>query len=267
MRKIPYSILIFFKNLYNKSVHLKKGDYMKKHSNHLILALLFTILSRTLLSNSIQGLFNHIYDAQVWPGKESYSGPGSTLKETETIRKKIPELLREFNIKTLLDAPCGDFNWMQHVNLSYLDQYIGIDIVSDLIKKNKKIHENETHLFICANIIDDLLPQVDIILCRDCLVHLKFQDIWKTLTNMKKSRSIYLLTTTFPQVQSNHDLNKIVPQSNRGLKERVPWRPLNLQQAPFNFPKPLKLIKENCKHDKRYPDKSLGLWKIEDIKT
>ncbi len=232
---------------------------MKKYFNNLISILLLITLSKTLFSYSIQSVFTHIYNTQAWPGKESHSGPGSTLKETAAIRKRIPALLREFNIKTLLDAPCGDFNWMQHVDLSYLDRYIGLDIVSDLIQKNKQNYENETHLFMCANIVADPLPQVDIILCRDCLVHLKFQDILKTLQNMKKSGSVYLLNTTFPQTKLNQDLN------NRSLKKKVPWRPLNLQQPPFNFPEPLVLIKEECKHDKQYPDKSLGLWKIEDI--
>lgn len=229
---------------------------MKIYSNHLIPVLLLITLSKTFFSCSMQSVFTHIYNTQTWPSKESYSGPGSTLKETETIRKKIPILLQELNIKTLLDAPCGDFNWIQHVNLSFLDQYIGIDIVSDLIWTNKKKYENETHQFVCANIIADPLPQVDIILCRDCLVHLKFQDILKTLKNMKASRSIYLLTTTFPRLQSN-----------RNLKKTGQWRPLNLQRPPFNFPEPLVLMNEECKHDKKYPDKSLGLWKIEDIQT
>ena len=233
-----------------------QGYSMKRYFNHLVPVLLLITLSKTFFSYSMQSVFTHIYDTHAWPGKESYSGPGSTLKETEAIRKKIPALLQELNIKTLLDAPCGDFNWIQHADLNCLDQYIGIDIVADLIQKNRQKYENEIHRFVCANIIADPLPQVDIILCRDFLVHLRFQDILQTLKNMKKSRSIYLLTTTFPQIQSNRD-----------LKKTGQWRPLNLQRPPFNFPKPLVLIKEECKHDKRYPDKSLGLWKIKDIET
>ncbi len=229
---------------------------MKRCSNYLVPILLLIILPKTFFSYSMQSVFTHIYDTHAWPGKESYSGPGSTVKATETIRKKIPALLQELNIKTLLDAPCGDFNWIQHVDLSFLNQYIGIDIVSDLIQQNKQKYENETHLFVCANIVADPLPQADIILCRDCLVHLRFQDILKTLKNMKASRSIYLLTTTFPQIQSNRDLRKTGQ-----------WRPLNLQQPPFNFPEPLILINEEYKHHKRYPDQSLGLWKLEDIET
>jgi hypothetical protein len=42
-----------------------------------------------------------------------------------------------FSAKTLLDAGCGDFNWMRHVNLK-LDQYIGIDVVPELICENQR---------------------------------------------------------------------------------------------------------------------------------
>ncbi len=225
---------------------------MNRYSNYSLIFLL--LISVAKLSAYSKELFTHIYNTHAWPGKESYSGPGSTLKETAIIRKKIPELLQELNAKIFLDAPCGDFNWMQHVDLSCLDQYIGMDIVEPLIQKNKQKYENENRLFLCANIVTDPLPQADVILCRDCLVHLKFQDIRQALKNMKASGVTYLLTTTFPRIQLNRD-----------LKKTGQWRRLNLQRPPFNFPEPLALINEECKHHPKYSDKSLGLWKLEDI--
>ena len=225
---------------------------MNRYSNYSLIFLL--LISVAKLSAYSKELFTHIYNTHAWPGKESYSGPGSTLKETTIIRKKIPELLQELNAKIFLDAPCGDFHWMQHVNLSFLDQYIGMDIVEPLIQKNKQKYENENRLFLCANIVTDPLPQADVILCRDCLVHLKFQDIRQALKNMKASGVTYLLTTTFPRIQLNRD-----------LKKTGQWRRLNLQRPPFNFPEPLALINEECKHHPKYSDKSLGLWKLEDI--
>ncbi len=227
---------------------------MNRYSNYLLASLLLIMVSNQLFAHSTQNVFTHIYNTHAWPGKESYSGPGSTLKETTIIRKKIPELLQELNAKIFLDAPCGDFHWMQYVDLSFLDKYIGMDIVEPLIQKNKQKYENDNRLFLCANIITDPLPQGDVILCRDCLVHLKFQDIMQALKNMKASGVTYLLTTTFPHRRLNRD-----------LKKTGQWRPLNLQRPPFNFPEPLTLINEGCKYPPGYSDKSLGLWKIEDI--
>ena len=87
-------------------------------------------------------------------------------------------------------------------------------------------------------------------------IHLSFRDIFSTIKNFKKSKAKYLLTTTFPELRENRDIVT-------GC-----WRPINLQIKPFSFPKPIKLINE--KYEKyssngKDSDKSLGLWKLEDI--
>ena len=51
------------------------------------------------------------------------SGPGSSLVQTATIRRDIPALLASLGIRSFLDAPCGDFNWMRHVDLG-VERYI-----------------------------------------------------------------------------------------------------------------------------------------------
>lgn len=96
---------------------------------------------------------------------------------------------------------------------------------------------------------------MDLIFCRDCLVHLSLQDIWRSLHNVCASRSEYLLITTFTERVENHDI----------VTGR--WRTLNLEAAPFVFPRPLRLIKEGCTEDDGvYADKALGLWRVADIR-
>ncbi len=102
----------------------------------------------------------------------------------------------------------------------------------------------------------DELPEVDLIFCRDCLVHFSHSDIFKALTNIRRSGAIYLLTTTFSGRKENHDINT------------GEWRVLNFEAAPFHFPPPLRLLVENCTQQNSkgaYKDKSLGLWKISDF--
>jgi len=200
-------------------------------------------------------IFSEIYHNNSWSGQDSVSGPGSDLSATLVIRQEIPTLIKEVNARTLLDAPCGDFCWMKETELD-LDRYIGVDIVPDMIARNRQNYANETRTFVSSDITKDRLPQADVILCRDGLVHLSFKDIFSTIRNFKKSKSMYLLTTTFPQLRENGD---IVTGG---------WRPINLQKKPFSFPKPIKLINE--KYEKyssngKDSDKSLGLWKLEDI--
>jgi len=188
----------------------------------------------------------------IFGGKESRSGEGSSLLQTANIRREIPRLLKELNIETMLDAPCGDLFWIKEVDLP-VKEYIGIDIVEDLIIINNKKHKTEQRSFLELNIIENVIPKADLIFCRDCLVHLSFDQCRKVINNLKKSGSIYLLTTTFTERSENEELNGI-------------WRTLNLEKPPFNFPTPLQIINENCtEYNGDYSDKSLGLWRLEDI--
>lgn len=203
----------------------------------------------------ITSVFSEIYYNKGFGGQDSVSGPGSDLTQTSVIRQEIPILIKEINAKSLLDAPCGDFHWMKETKLD-IDRYIGGDIVPDLIAQNQQKYSCETMEFIVLDITKtkDDLPQVDIILCRDCLVHLSFKDITSAIRNFKKSKSKYLVTTTFTGLSKNRDI--ITGQ----------WRPINLQLPPFNFPEPIKLINEKCTEaGGKYSDKSLGLWKFDDV--
>ena len=203
---------------------------------------------------SHQAIFTKIYKKNSWGSAESVSGSGSTLEQTATIRVEIPKLLHQLNIKTLLDAPCGDLHWIQTIDLSMLDLYIGIDIVQELVATHRNTYANSKKTFELANIINDDLPRADLILCRDCLVHLCYKDIFSTLYNFRRSGAQYLLTTTHTNQASNKDINT------------GEWRPLNLQQPPFYFPKPLIIINEGCtEFNGAACDKSLALWRLEDV--
>lgn len=199
-------------------------------------------------------VFSDIWRSNVWTGEESVSGPGSSMSQTKEIRGKLPLLLKELHVKSFLDIPCGDFNWMKSVDLSYVDKYIGADIIPEMVETNNKCFSNKQRTFCLLDITKDSLPQVDLILLRDCLVHFSYEDIAKAIKNIKQSKSTYILTTIFSETVMNEDIIT-------GY-----WRPLNLQKPPFNFTKPLQLLNEKCTEQKgKYKDKSLGLWKIKDI--
>ena len=202
-----------------------------------------------------KSIFSDIYHNNIWDSNESVSGPGSTLEHTTVIRKELPILIKEFNIKTVLDIPCGDYNWMKEIKLD-LKKYIGYDIVPEIIIKNTKIYGNKKIEFKEINMIDNTLPSADLIICRDGLVHLSFKDIKSTIENFKKSKSKYLLTTTFTRQMKNKDILT------------GEWRLINLQEPPFNFPKAIKTINEKYKGDNgMYSDRCLCLYKIKDIKV
>jgi hypothetical protein len=203
-----------------------------------------------LVGKSQDQIFTDIYRKNKWGDDHSLSGPGSNLVQTEVIRKVLPILIEEIGCQSILDVPCGDFFWMKLINLKI--QYIGGDIVSELIDKNQKQYGNNRRKFISIDITKNILPKADLVLCRDCLVHLSNDHAISALKNIKESGSTYLLTTTF--IKSR--LNKEIPTGS--------WRSVNLQLPPFNLPPPLRLIDEKCPIND-YQDKSLGLWKTEDI--
>ncbi len=79
-------------------------------------------------------VFTQIYHSNRWGSAESVSGFGSEIKNTEVLAAALPRLFRELDIRTLLDLPCGDFNWMSRVNMDGID-YLGADIVEALVER------------------------------------------------------------------------------------------------------------------------------------
>jgi len=197
--------------------------------------------------------FSEIYRRGGWGNGESVSGPGSTLARAAAFKEDLVLLLNDLNAKSLLDAGCGDFNWMKEVRLN-LARYVGVDVVEELVAENQRLYGSDHRIFLNLDITKDSLPQVDVILCRDSLVHFSFKDIFATLANFKKSGSTYLLATTFTRFPESHD----IPTGA--------WRQLNMQLPPFTFPEPARLIDEKCVHSGNvYADKCLGLWALKDI--
>jgi hypothetical protein len=70
-----------------------------------------------LLLRPRRQIFADVCDSQAWRSAESGSGTGSEVAVTAPVRDALPELLRRLGIKTMLDAPCGDWNWMRLVEL------------------------------------------------------------------------------------------------------------------------------------------------------
>ena len=211
---------------------------------------LFTIRLRSS-SRSQQATFTDIYRSNAWGNPESVSGPGSTVARGADFQDDLAALIDRWQIRSVVDAPCGDFNWMRHVLADRDLSYIGIDIVEALVEGNARVHGSPHRRFLCGDITRAELPPSDLIICRDGLVHLSFVDARAAIRNFRRSGSRYLLATTFVGRARNTD----VPTGG--------WRPLNLEAAPFSFPVPLARVDERCTHSAGiYRDKQLGLWEL-----
>lgn len=204
-------------------------------------------------SAEMERVFVEIYQANTWGSAESVSGPGSTRERAEDFRQELAAALEDLGTRVLLDAPCGDFNWIAPIADS-VERYIGVDIVPALIEQHRRRYANSRRRFLHLDLTRDRLPRADVVLCRDGLVHLSHADIWRALANLRRSGSRYLIATTFLGERANEEI------------ETGGWRPLNLQRAPFFLPEPLRLIDEKCLHTGGiYADKRLGVWLLAEV--
>jgi SAM-dependent methyltransferase len=208
------------------------------------------ILARIRPAADHRAVFGGIFRRNEWGHAESVSGPGSTRARGADFTPELVALLRRLETRTLLDAPCGDFNWIAEA-ADAVERYVGVDVVPELVERNLRDHAAGGRSFLLADISRDALPAADVVLCRDCLVHFSARDVWATLANFRRSGSRYLLTTTFVARGANADIRT------------GSWQPLNLQAAPFRFPPPLELVDERCTHTGGiFRDKRLGLWEL-----
>ena len=65
---------------------------------------------------------------------------------------------------------------MEHVDLSGIE-YTGGDIVPSIVEENRRLHARESRRFVKLDLTRDVLPDADVLLCRDCLVHLSYANI------------------------------------------------------------------------------------------
>ena len=160
------------------------------------------------------------------------SGPGSTLAATKEVRTLLATLFADptLQIRTFLDCPCGDWLWMQAVDLSSV-HYFGADITEETVRENTKCFAQETVQFATLDWSCAIPPPVDLIMIRDVLFHLSTANNLDILRHVNASGAKYLLTTTFPN--KSH-----AAVDNYDIGPKVGFRNINLYGPPYNFPDP-----------------------------
>lgn len=172
--------------------------------------------------------FTAIFDNNFWRNDESFSGCGSTLEYTENLRAELPLLFKKHGVKSVFDAPCGDFNWMRLVVEETGVDYTGGDIVAPLIEQNQEQYGRGGVKFIHSDITKGPLPKCDMMIVRDCLFHLSYSDVLSFLQVFAASEIPLLLT-------SSH-LNKSESFANEDIVTGN-FRAIDLFSKPFGFSK------------------------------
>ena len=231
----------FYNNFYSEALRP-----FLRFFKHFLLRMLGLVSNRWMFTFvNIFGLFGN---------SKSVSGPGSDLEATRVVRPAIASIIKKYNIQSILDAPCGDFLWMNQLDLTGIN-YLGVDLVARQIKNNSVHYGSGEKTFKVLDVVNENVPKVDLIICRDLLVHLTNGDALKVLSNFVDSGSSYLLITSFPDHKTNHNL------------ELGFFRPINLQIAPFGLMSPIEIINEEClEGNGEFQDKSMLLYELAGLK-
>ena len=224
----------------------------------------FAGLSREATISKLRSATEHLSLAEtfillhrlgIYHGEESWSGAGSSLAETAALRNALPMLVEEYGIRRMLDVPCGDFHWMQHVDLGSVE-YSGADIVPDLVTRNTERFGAPERTFVTLDITRERPPAVDLVLCRDLFIHLSLADVDRAILNIVESGSRLLLASHFRACSENVDIRS------------GEYHPINLCAPPFRLPPPIKIIDEHSQlAGGAGRDRSMALWLLDDLRT
>jgi hypothetical protein len=189
------------------------------------------------------------------------SGLGSTLEYTARLRQHLKTIFVDFNIKTLLDAPCGHLVWMSEVLKENPNiNYIGGEILKPMVDRHTTTYKDNPSLnFIHLDITEDPLPDCDLWIVRDVLFHLSHENIFKAFKNMLRSNIKYILTTSHGP--DSFGYNGIQWSYNIPIKDGG-FDLLNLFAEPFCFPEPLLRFDDTFGP---HPKREMCIWSKEQI--
>lgn len=165
------------------------------------------------------------------------NGPGSYRENTAAVSQWLPAVIELYDIRTMLDVPCGDLNWMSRVDLTDLEHYYGWDVEPKLISDNRLHFGGEGVVFDRVNILetryeDDWPLDLDLIWCRDLTIHLPISANQMLLENFRRSGATYLAITTCPRTVDN-DFD--YPPEGHDERPGYWCHPINLELPPFNL--------------------------------
>ena len=177
-----------------------------------------------------QKSFTDIYRGKLF-GSSHPNGEGSLEKNTLQDRDALVRVIQQYNISTMLDAPCGLFSWMRHVTkkIPHL-KYSGMDIVTDQIVENKKKYPSLT--FFQGDVATFPLGRYDLVFSKEGTQHLKEKTTLDFLRQVLQSGSTYLLITSY-DVPVNSDEN-IDPGSPLRVLDEGAYREQNFLLPPYS---------------------------------
>ncbi len=216
------------------------------------------------MSNERVEFFTNVYRKNLWMGSESRSGQGSAQWFTKRLAEGLPQALRKLGVSCLLDLPCGDFNWMKTVDLTGIE-YIGGDIVPDLVESNRAKHGSPTRRFMMLDIAADALPLADMVFVRDCFIHFSNELVFESLRNIARSDIRYMCLSTLSRKRYPSLLNVDLERAQHGVN--FEYRPIQFEAPPYFFPEPIFEIEDGFEGSGAHWISTMSVWEVSTIRA
>src|SRR5579872_1106350 len=102
---------------------------------------------------SMEDVFTWIYQSGYWGVDEEgrgTSGEGSAWENVQVYVSYLQDFLKKHQIRSVVDLGCGDWQFSQFVEWGDIE-YVGIDVVKEIIEKNKLQFASPARTFIHAD--------------------------------------------------------------------------------------------------------------------
>jgi SAM-dependent methyltransferase len=188
--------------------------------------------------------FQIIYQDKLWGtdgNSPFFSGFGSHTEAAaiyvDVMAAVISTELKDLQtVATIVDLGCGDFSVGERL-LERLPgvQYVGCDVVPDVIEHNRVRNGNKRVQFQTLDIVSQNLPEGDICLVRQVFQHIPNRDIACVLAKLRKYRAVFV-TEGQPIVREG----SVNPDKPANSDVRFDWRTgrgrgVELDQPPWNL--------------------------------
>ncbi|SHJ42831.1 Methyltransferase domain-containing protein [Maribacter aquivivus] len=174
-----------------------------------------------------------VYEKNLWGSSTSdfYSGDGSY--RSEIVAPYVEALVKFLNAfespVSVCDLGCGDFNVGKEL-VKYTKNYIAVDIVPELIERNKQEFKLADLEFQCLDIAVDELPIANCAIVRQVLQHISNDEIKQVVAKLS-SYDYVIVTEHVPEGDFVPNIDIISGQGTRLKKQSG----INLLLPPFNF--------------------------------
>jgi SAM-dependent methyltransferase len=166
---------------------------------------------------------------------ESYSsGPGTRLEYIKNpYIDEVEKYCKEKYLmgKVFVDLGCGDFEIGSEI-CKFSSKYIGVDVVEEVIKQNRKNYEIDNVNFMKKDIVKEDIPDGDVAFLRQVLQHMSNEEIKSVLEKIKKYKYIFI-TEHYPGNENVNEKNLDIETGSgtRLSKDSAVY----LTEEPFNL--------------------------------